>query len=113
MKSPYGPYHSQRETQELIVEHYKQIQTKMNAMKKKLYLEANQQYLQSKQSTNKKHVMSYGNLKDMKDQIEFDVAWLTFDEVNKHNDTSKIIDLTCLEIKDALVIVFSQIQEVA
>ena len=51
--------------------------------------------------------MTYGNLKDMKDQIEFDVAWLTFDEVNRYNDTSKVVDLNCLEIKDALVIVFS------
>ena len=57
--------------------------------------------------------MSYSNLKDMKEQIEFDMAWLTFDEVNKHNDTTKVIDLNCLEVKDALVIVFSSIQQVA
>lgn len=31
--------------------------------------------------------MTYSNLKDMKEQIEFDLAWLTFDEVNKFNDT--------------------------
>ena len=78
-------------------------------MKKKLYNDANQQYLESKQSKNKKNVMTYSNLKDMKEQIEFDLAWLTFDEVNKYNDTQKVIDLNCLEIKDALVIVFSSI----
>lgn len=40
-KSPYGPYHSQMETYDRTVEYYKQIQMKMGAMKKKLYLEAN------------------------------------------------------------------------
>ena len=57
--------------------------------------------------------MSYKNLKDMKDQIEFDVAWLSFDEGNKFNDTTKVIDLNCLEVKDALVITFSKIHAVA
>ena len=57
--------------------------------------------------------MNYNNLKDMKDQIEFDVAWLTFDEVNKFNDTTKVIDLNCLEVKDALVVTFSKIHAVA
>lgn len=85
--SPYGPFHTQRETQELQKKFYKEINLKMNAMKKKLYNDANQQYLESKQSKNKKQVMTYSNLKDMKEQIEFDLAWLTFDEVNKFNDT--------------------------
>lgn len=48
-KNPYGPFKSQRDTQDMTVNFYKQIQAKMNAMKKKLYFEANQQYLQSKQ----------------------------------------------------------------
>lgn len=57
--------------------------------------------------------MSYANLKDMKEQIEFDVSWLTFDEVNKFNDTTKVIDLNCLEVKDALLITFSKIHTLA
>ena len=57
--------------------------------------------------------MDYRNLKDMKEQIEFDIAWLTFDQVNKYNDTTKVIDINCLYTKDALVIVFSKIMELA
>lgn len=41
------------------------------------------------------------------------MAWLTFDEVNKFNDTTKVIDLNSLEVKDALVVTFSKIHAVA
>ena len=82
-------------------------------MKKKLYFSANQQYLSSRQQQNKQQQMSYVNLKDMKEQIEIDVAWLTFEEVNKHNDTTKVLDLNCLEVKDALVILFSKVHALA
>lgn len=41
------------------------------------------------------------------------MAWLTFDKINQYNDTTKVVDLNCLEIKDALNIVYAKIHEVA
>jgi len=34
-------------------------------------------------------------------QIDYDIAWQIFDEVNSMNDTLQIIDLSCLKISDA------------
>jgi len=37
----------------------------------------------------------------MKLRIEWDVAWRIFDHVNENNDTTRHIDLNCLDIFEA------------
>ena len=49
----------------------------------------------------------------MKIRIEWDVAWRIFDHVNENNDTSKHIDLNCLDVNEAISIAKQQIYEVA
>ena len=39
----------------------------------------------------------------MKLQIDFDIAWQIFDEVNLNNDTDKLVDLNCLLPDDDLL----------
>lgn len=49
----------------------------------------------------------------MKQQINYDIAWQIFDEVNQYNDTDKFIDLNCLELSDARAITKQKIYDVA
>jgi hypothetical protein len=44
-------------------------------------------------------------LSEIKEQIDFDIGWQIFDEVNQFNDVSKIIDLNCLDAYVATLIV--------
>jgi len=46
-------------------------------------------------------------------RIEWDVAWRIFDHVNENNDTSRHIDLHCLDINEAESITKQQIYEAA
>lgn len=47
------------------------------------------------------------------DQIKQEVAWQIFEEVNQFNDTSRFIDLSCLESKDAMMIAKQKIIDLA
>ena len=49
----------------------------------------------------------------MKEQIDYDIIWQIFDEVNKYNDTDKFIDLNCLELPDAKTITYHKIYDIA
>ena len=49
----------------------------------------------------------------MKEQIDFDIAWQTFDLVNEFNDTEKLIDVNCLHLRDALQIIKTKIFEIS
>lgn len=49
----------------------------------------------------------------MKQQINYDIAWQIFDEVNQNNDPDKLIDLNCLELNDAKAITKQKIYDVA
>ena len=49
----------------------------------------------------------------MKQQINYDIAWQIFDEVNQSNDPDKYIDLNCLELSDAKAITKQKIYDVA
>lgn len=49
----------------------------------------------------------------MKQQINYDIAWQIFDEVNQSYDTDKYIDLNCLELSDAKAITKQKIYDVA
>ena len=80
-------------------------------MKNSLYQKSNQTYLMGRQ--NKKAQITYDQLQDIKEQIDFDIAWNTFDEVNEFNDTEKLLDLNCLLPEDAIQIVKTKIFEQA
>lgn len=47
----------------------------------------------------------------MLQQINYDVAWQIFDEVNEYNDVEQIVDLDCLDIMDAQAITKQKIYD--
>lgn len=49
----------------------------------------------------------------MKQQINYDIAWQIFDEVNKHFEVEKFIDLSCLDMIDAQAITKQKILDCA
>ena len=49
----------------------------------------------------------------MQQQINYDVAWQLFDEVNRDNDTDQFIDLNCQDIQDAKAIAKQKIYDMA
>lgn len=49
--------------------------------------------------------------KDQIMEINYDVAWMIFDEVNKENDTLSLIDLSCLSVFDAQAITKQKIYD--
>ena len=49
----------------------------------------------------------------MKQQINYDIAWQIFDEVNQMNDQDRYIDLNCLTIDDAKAITKQKVYDVA
>ena len=48
--------------------------------------------------------MSERQFLEMKIGIEWDIAWRIFDTVNANNDTSRYIDLNCLDVNEACYI---------
>ena len=52
-------------------------------------------------------------METIRKRIKQDVAWRIFDEVNRDNDTHKIIDLSCLDHEDAVNIARRKIHEMA
>ena len=81
-------------------------------LKNSLYQKSNQTYLMGRQNK-KASQITYDQLQDIKEQIDFDIAWNTFDEVNEFNDTEKLLDLNCLLPEDAIQIVKTKIFEQA
>ena len=49
--------------------------------------------------------IEYEDLILTKKAISHDIAWETFDLVNQFNDTSKVIDVNCLILKDAKMVI--------
>lgn len=50
---------------------------------------------------------------EQKMRIEWDVAWRIFDHVNENNDTTRQVDLHCLDVFEAESIAKQQIHESA
>ena len=46
-------------------------------------------------------------------QIDYDIAWQIFDEVNSMNDTLQVVDLSCLKISDAQAVTKQKIFDLA
>lgn len=61
---------------------------------------AEEEYVKSKVLRPEERI-SEKRYQEMKIRIEWDVAWKIFDHVNENNDTSKVIDLNCLDINEA------------
>lgn len=80
----------------------------MEEMRNSLYGKANQTYMKSRQGQNP---ITYEQLQDIKEQIDFDISWNIFDEVNQYNDTEKVLDLNCLDPLDAQQILKTKIFE--
>ena len=74
--------------------------------------QAEQNYRESKFLRPEEEI-SKEKFEEMKIRIEWDVAWKLFDHVNETNDTSKFIDLNCLDIQEAQNITKQQIFEIA
>jgi hypothetical protein len=62
------------------------------------------EYQASKYKANVDEKITFEQYQEMKQQINYDIAWQIFDEVNQSNDPDKYIDLNCLELSDAKAI---------
>lgn len=60
-------------------------------------------YHDKRTSRDVEHV-NFEQYQDMLQQINYDVAWQIFDEVNENNDADHIIDLNGLDVMDAQAI---------
>ena len=49
----------------------------------------------------------------MKQQINYDIAWQIFDEVNGDHDVDRYVDLNCLDLIDAKAICKQKVYDVA
>ena len=88
------------------MEKQKQIQTinKYEEIRQNLQKEVDKEYQASKYKTNVDEKITYEQYQEMKQQINYDIAWQIFDEVNQSNDPDKFIDLNCLDLADAKAI---------
>lgn len=56
------------------------------------------------ETQNQPNGIQYEEYQDMIAQINYDIAWQIFDEVNEQNNTEQLIDLSCLDGPDATAI---------
>lgn len=75
--------------------------------------QAEKQLLKKKKVSAIEDIMQLTEFQDMKMRIEWDVAWRIFDHVNEGNDTTKYIDLHCLDVFEAESITKQCIYEAA
>ena len=68
---------------------------------------------QSNRKKNNEEQITYEQYQEMKQQINYDIAWQIFDEVNQSNDPDYYIDLNCLDLPDAKAITKQKIYDVA
>ena len=90
-----------------------QLIQKYEEIRAQLQQEANREYYNSKNSPNEEDRISYDQFQEMLQQINYDVAWQIFDEVNEYNDVEQIVDLNCLDIMDAQAITKQKIYDLA
>ena len=45
--------------------------------------------------------ISFSDYQEMLQQVNFELAWQEFDEINQGNDVEVLIDLACLQVVDA------------
>lgn len=79
-----------------VVEKYEEIRESLQA-------EVDREYQQSRYKKNEEKI-TFEQFQEMKQQINYDIAWQIFDEVNSEHDVDRYIDLNCLDIIDAKAI---------
>ena len=84
----------------LLKDRYEQIIHKYEEVRQGLQSEIDREY-QSNNSKQNDERISFDQYQEMKQQINYDIAWQTFDEVNKYFDIDKFVDLNCLDLIDA------------
>mmetsp|Transcript_12197 Transcript_12197/g.20561 ORF Transcript_12197/g.20561 Transcript_12197/m.20561 type:complete len:172 (+) Transcript_12197:184-699(+) len=57
--------------------------------------------------------MSFEEYQQKKQELHWDVAWQIFDEVNERNEVDRYIDLSCLELDEAVAITKQKIYDLA
>lgn len=57
--------------------------------------------------------VNFEQYQEMLQQINYDVAWQIFDEVNENNDADHVIDLNGLDVMDAQAIAKQKIYDIA
>ena len=77
------------------------LKKKYSEIKTKFVEEANKEYTERQRQGS---TMSNEEYSDILLQINYDIAWQIFDDVNQMNDTLCLIDLTCLDLTDAQAI---------
>lgn len=76
-------------------------------------MEVDKEFQASKYRPNADEKITFEQYQEMKQQINYDIAWQIFDEVNQNNDPDKLIDLNCLDLADAKAITKQKIYDVA
>ena len=84
---------------------------KFEQVRDQLHKEVDKEYQANRYKTNEEKI-TFEQYQEMKQQINYDIAWQIFDEVNQYNDTDKFIDLSCLNIDDAKAITKQKIYDV-
>lgn len=102
---PYSFVQSEKDSREAVIAKYEQIRANLQQ-------EIDKEY-EVGRTTTPGGLISHKEYLDMKQQINYDIAWQIFDEVNNKNDVDRLIDLSCLDVMDAKAITKQKIYDVA
>ena len=88
-----------------VVEKYEEV-------RENLQLEVDKEYQNCRYKKNEEKI-TFEQFQEMKQQINYDIAWQIFDEVNQNVDVDRYIDLNCLDLIDAKAIANQKIYDCA
>ena len=103
---PRNPRDGGKNNNQHICQKYEQIKDFQQS-------EANKEYYESIKIPNNPDIITYDQFQDILQQINYDIAWQIFDEVNEHNNIEQIIDLNCLDIYDGIALTKQKIYDLA
>ena len=63
-------------------------------------MEVDKEYQNCRYKNNEEKI-TFEQFQEMKQQINYDIAWQIFDEVNANVDVDRYVDLNCLDLIDA------------
>ena len=79
----------------------KSVVSKFEQRKAQLHEDVNKEYYETQ---NQPNGIDYEEYQEMLQQINYDIAWQIFDEVNQQNNIDSLVDLSCLDVQDASAI---------
>lgn len=88
------------------------MKDKYEEVRDNLQLEVDKEYQNHRFKKNEEQI-TFEQYQEMKQQINYDIAWQIFDEVNQNVDIDRYIDLNCLDLIDAQAITRQKIFDVA